>query len=192
MTLGEGSRVVLMPDTGGVGRRARRIRQAELGVEVLTIDGAPEVEALEAQIAEWCDGRTGRRRLLAAGARRRGIADRPRRRRPAGRRCTSASSCSRRRCARSADERTFLVSGTRLGGRHGYDADGATSVLGGAVTGFTKALSQERPGRARQGGRLRPEQRRCGPRRKRCSRRRCAIPARSRSATPTSCAGPSG
>ena len=39
---------------------------------------------------------------------------------------------------------TFLVSATRLGGRHGYDAAGATSVMGGAVTGFTKALARER------------------------------------------------
>ncbi len=39
---------------------------------------------------------------------------------------------------------TFLVSATRLGGRHGYDAAGATSVMGGAVAGFTKALARER------------------------------------------------
>ncbi|HEX6618736.1 MAG TPA: SDR family NAD(P)-dependent oxidoreductase, partial [Solirubrobacteraceae bacterium] len=39
---------------------------------------------------------------------------------------------------------TFLVSATRLGGRHGCGVEGATSVLGGAVTGFTKALARER------------------------------------------------
>ena len=39
---------------------------------------------------------------------------------------------------------TFLVSATRLGGRHGYDRAGSTSVLGGAVSGFTKALARER------------------------------------------------
>ena len=39
---------------------------------------------------------------------------------------------------------TFLVSATRLGGRHGFDAAGATAPLGGAVTGFTKAYSRER------------------------------------------------
>ncbi|HET8757595.1 MAG TPA: SDR family NAD(P)-dependent oxidoreductase [Solirubrobacteraceae bacterium] len=38
----------------------------------------------------------------------------------------------------------FLVSATRLGGRHGYDAAGAINPLGGAVTGFTKALARER------------------------------------------------
>ena len=40
---------------------------------------------------------------------------------------------------------TFLVSATRLGGRHGYDDAGATAPMGGAVTGFTKAYKRERP-----------------------------------------------
>jgi len=40
---------------------------------------------------------------------------------------------------------TFLVSATRLGGRHGYDQPGATAPLGGAVSGFTKAYKRERP-----------------------------------------------
>ena len=40
---------------------------------------------------------------------------------------------------------TFLISATRLGGRHGYDEAGATAPLGGAVTGFTKAYKRERP-----------------------------------------------
>jgi NAD(P)-dependent dehydrogenase (short-subunit alcohol dehydrogenase family) len=38
----------------------------------------------------------------------------------------------------------FLVAATRLGGQHGYDADGAYAPLGGAVTGFVKALHRER------------------------------------------------
>ena len=40
---------------------------------------------------------------------------------------------------------TFLVTGTRLGGLHGYGPEGATAPLGGAVTGFTKAYKRERP-----------------------------------------------
>ena len=39
---------------------------------------------------------------------------------------------------------SFLVSATRLGGRHGYDEAGATAPMGGAVTGFTKAYKRER------------------------------------------------
>jgi len=40
---------------------------------------------------------------------------------------------------------TFLVSATRLGGRHGYDEAGAVAPLGGAVVGFTKTYKRERP-----------------------------------------------
>jgi NAD(P)-dependent dehydrogenase (short-subunit alcohol dehydrogenase family) len=40
---------------------------------------------------------------------------------------------------------TFLVTGTRMGGYHGYDDDGAKAPLGGAVTGFVKAYGRERP-----------------------------------------------
>ncbi len=39
----------------------------------------------------------------------------------------------------------FLVSATRLGGYHGYDAAGATNPLGGPVVGFAKSYKKERP-----------------------------------------------
>ncbi len=39
----------------------------------------------------------------------------------------------------------FLVSATRLGGYHGYDAAGATNPLGGPVVGFTKSYKKEKP-----------------------------------------------
>ncbi|HRB98839.1 MAG TPA: SDR family oxidoreductase, partial [Dermatophilaceae bacterium] len=42
------------------------------------------------------------------------------------------------------DASPFLVSAVRLGGYHGYDAAGATSPMGGAVTGFTKSYKKER------------------------------------------------
>jgi NAD(P)-dependent dehydrogenase (short-subunit alcohol dehydrogenase family) len=38
-----------------------------------------------------------------------------------------------------------LLAATRLGGLHGYGADGASAPLGGAVTGFAKAYKRERP-----------------------------------------------
>jgi len=37
------------------------------------------------------------------------------------------------------------VCATRMGGLHGYGADGASAPLGGAVSGFAKAMSMERP-----------------------------------------------
>jgi acyl transferase domain-containing protein/acyl carrier protein len=38
----------------------------------------------------------------------------------------------------------FLISATRLGGKHGYGDAGATAPMGGAVSGFTKAYKRER------------------------------------------------
>ncbi|MRR32629.1 beta-ketoacyl synthase, partial [bacterium] len=38
----------------------------------------------------------------------------------------------------------FLVSATRMGGLHGYGADGASAPFGGAVSGFSKAMGLER------------------------------------------------
>uniref|UniRef100_Q022P4 Beta-ketoacyl synthase n=1 Tax=Solibacter usitatus (strain Ellin6076) TaxID=234267 RepID=Q022P4_SOLUE len=40
---------------------------------------------------------------------------------------------------------SFLISATGLGGQHGYNKEGATAPMGGAVTGFTKAYKRERP-----------------------------------------------
>jgi malonyl CoA-acyl carrier protein transacylase len=46
---------------------------------------------------------------------------------------------------RALPNNAFLISATRLGGFHGYTPQGASAPLGGAVTGFTKAYSRERP-----------------------------------------------
>ena len=198
VTLGAGSRVVLMPDAGGVGA-ALAERLDKLGVEVLTIDGAPDGEELEARLADWTAAgpiqgvywlpalddegplADARPRRLARGAARRG------------------SSCSPSPCARwpsrSAAPARSSCPRTRLGGRHGYDAAGATLRMGGAVTGFTKALARERPdalvkavdfapepqdGRARRRPRRRDAAR---PRRRRDRpRRRAALDRRPRRA----------
>ncbi len=41
-------------------------------------------------------------------------------------------------------EEAFLVCATRLGGLHGYSAEGASAPLGGATSGFAKAVARER------------------------------------------------
>jgi NAD(P)-dependent dehydrogenase (short-subunit alcohol dehydrogenase family) len=41
-------------------------------------------------------------------------------------------------------EETFLVCATRMGGLHGYSIEGASAPLGGATSGFAKALARER------------------------------------------------
>ena len=157
VTIQTGSRIVMMPDAGGVATRLTA-RLTELGAEVLTVDGAPDVEALEAQIGEWTAAGPiqgvywlpalddeGPLAKLDAGARRDALHVR-----------VKLLAATMRALA---GEETFLISGTRLGGRHGYDAEGATSILGGAVTGFTKALSRERPQRADESCRFRQERR---------------------------------
>ncbi|NJK88022.1 MAG: SDR family NAD(P)-dependent oxidoreductase [Myxococcales bacterium] len=40
---------------------------------------------------------------------------------------------------------TFLIGATRMGGRFGFDAEGASAALGGAVCGFVKTYARERP-----------------------------------------------
>ena len=143
VTLGKGSRVIVMPDAGGVSK-ALTGKLKKMGVGVLTIAGAPTVEKLEEQIAEWSEGDPvggvywlpalddeGQLSALDAAARRQALHTR-----------VKLLAATMRALP---DEHAFLVSGTRLGGRHGYDAEGAAGVFGGAVTGFTKALSQEHP-----------------------------------------------
>ena len=144
--LGEGSRVVVMPDRGGVAKALAK-RLAESGVEVLEIEGAPEVEDLERQLEEWkaagpiqgvywlpaLDDEGDIGSLEPAGWRQ-----------ALHIRVKLLAATMRALADQVAEKGTFLVSATRLGGRHGYDAAGSTSVLGGAVSGFSKALARER------------------------------------------------
>ena len=141
--LGQGTRVVVMRDEGGVAD-ALLTHLAEAGVATLPIDpGTPTDTMLDAvgrwrsdgaihgvywlaalddegpldslDLAQWRDGL--RRRVKALHATMRLL----------------------------YDDGPFLVAGTRLGGFHGYDEDGATAPMGGAVTGFAKSYKRERP-----------------------------------------------
>jgi acyl transferase domain-containing protein/NADP-dependent 3-hydroxy acid dehydrogenase YdfG/acyl carrier protein len=140
--LAAGERVLLMPDRGGVAT-ALASRLKERGLEVLTIDGKLEIQALEEQLAEWTTEKPvvgvywlaalddeGRIDELEPSAWRAGLHVR-----------VKLLAVTMRALA-GAD--TFLIAATRMGGRHGYDERGATSVMGGAVSGFCKALARER------------------------------------------------
>ena len=130
--LGEGSRVVLMPDRGGVGAALAKVL-AKRGVEVLEVDGEPDSEALEGLIAGWKAAGTiqgvywlpalddeGPLSSLDPGAWREGLRVR-----------VKLLATTMRALADDVSRPgTFLVAATRLGGRHGYDAAGATSVDG--------------------------------------------------------------
>ncbi len=143
--LAEGARVLLMPDRGGVAAAlAGRLEQR--GVTVLTVPGQPQVDELERMLAGWtAEGRIagvywlaalddeGRLEELEPGAWRAGLHVR-----------VKLLAAAMRALAADGTADPFLIAATRMGGRHGYDEGGAASVMGGAVSGFCKALARER------------------------------------------------
>ncbi|MGB8859531.1 MAG: SDR family NAD(P)-dependent oxidoreductase [Ilumatobacteraceae bacterium] len=142
--LAAGDRVVVYPDTGGAAV-ALTASLAEMGVEVLLVDAAPDRATLESTLQAW----------RAAGPIS-GVFWLPALDQVdlAGLDPASWSEALRVRVKLLAttmrvlyDDMTaghFLVSAVRLGGSFGYDVPGAQDVLGGATSGFTKALARER------------------------------------------------
>ena len=147
VSLSAGSRVVVMPDKNGVAKELEK--QLELlGVEVLRINGAPDADALAADLKNW----------LAAGAVQGvywlpaldkeeaiGEMDLNSWHAAIGLRLKSLYTTMRALYDQIAKPGTFLISATRLGGQHGYDKAGAVAPMGGAVVGFTKTYKRERP-----------------------------------------------
>jgi NADP-dependent 3-hydroxy acid dehydrogenase YdfG len=139
----DGARIIVMRDEGGVGAALTK-RLTKSGATVLTLEpGASTeelLETLEGWLAEgpvagvyWLPALDdeGDHEAMDLAAWTEALR----------RRVTTLYATMRRLW----DTDAFLVSATRLGGRHGYDADGATSPMGGAVTGFTKSYKKERP-----------------------------------------------
>ncbi|HTJ69433.1 MAG TPA: SDR family NAD(P)-dependent oxidoreductase [Actinospica sp.] len=133
VTLGPGSRIVVMPDSGGVAKQlVGRLEQRGCEVVSLIPGAVPHVDGPvhgvfwlaglddegpieEMELPDWRSALNLRVKLLY-------------------------------RLMRALYEQSpFLVTGTRFGGRHGYGEPGATAVLGGAITGFAKAYRRERP-----------------------------------------------
>ena len=146
VTLGPGSRVLIMPDKGGV-KDALAQRLVGLGAEALCIENPADADALASQLESW----------LAAGPVQGvywlpalddegdwGAMDLPAWQNALRVRVKSLYTSMRTLYEQVAAPGTFLVSATRLGGQHGYDEAGATMPLGGAVTGFTKTYKRER------------------------------------------------
>jgi NAD(P)-dependent dehydrogenase (short-subunit alcohol dehydrogenase family)/acyl carrier protein len=140
------SRVVIMPDRGGVSTAlAERLRAAHL--EVLQIDGTPDTETLQGLLGKWIaagpiagvywlpalDGE-GKLSDLDLSAWHEAVRVRVK----------SLYITMRALSDQIGENGTFFVAATRMGGHHGYDDAGAVSPLGGAVTGFTKAFKRER------------------------------------------------
>ncbi len=145
--LAEGSRVVVAVDQGGVSTAL--IGQLEsLGVETLVIDDAPQADELEERLKSWAsEGPVHGVYWLPALDDEGPLAElSPEDFAEAIRIRVKLYYTSLRTLYENIGEQgTFLVAGTRLGGRHGYDAQGAIAALGGGVTGVTKAFKRERP-----------------------------------------------
>jgi acyl transferase domain-containing protein/NAD(P)-dependent dehydrogenase (short-subunit alcohol dehydrogenase family) len=146
VALGPGSRVVLMPDKGGVAEALAQRLQA-FGVEVLRIEDAPAADALANQVNTWLaagpvqgvywlpalddEGSLSQMDLTGWSEALRV-------------RVKALYTTMRVLYEQIASSGAFLVSAVCLGGQHGYDDAGAVAPLGGAVTGFTKAYKRER------------------------------------------------
>ncbi len=89
VTIGAGSRIVVMPDEGGV-VDVLGAKLAEAGADVLTLKRTATVAALETQLAKWTESGSDRRCVLAARPRSRGARHQALDRRLAAMRCTSA------------------------------------------------------------------------------------------------------
>jgi NAD(P)-dependent dehydrogenase (short-subunit alcohol dehydrogenase family) len=146
IALGEGDRVIVVPDEGGVGAALADLLEKR-GVEVLLADPARDTGEMAAALAEWArGGLTGVYWLPAMDAvASEALGDLEPRREAIRRRVKSLHRVMRALYDDLGGPGTFFISGVRLGGFHGYDEAGATDVLGGAVSGYTKAFARERP-----------------------------------------------
>ena len=143
VVLRDGVRVVVMRDEGGVADALLHLL-ATAGVTALPIDPGTPTEQILKSLEEWrsegditgvywlpgLDDEGPHRGLDLAGWR------------EALRRRVKALYATMRQLY---DLSPFLVTGTRLGGFHGYDEEGATAPMGGAVTGFAKSYKRELP-----------------------------------------------
>ncbi|MBT8193225.1 MAG: SDR family NAD(P)-dependent oxidoreductase, partial [Acidimicrobiia bacterium] len=145
--LKKGSRVVVMPDQGGVAAALKK-RLEKRAVKVLMLDPTRSVDEVDAQLDKWQSkgeisgvywlpalDDAGNLEALSFDEWREALRVRVK----------LLYTAMRRLYGTVGEPGTFLVAATRLGGRHGYDAHGATAPLGGAVTGFTKTFKRERP-----------------------------------------------
>jgi malonyl CoA-acyl carrier protein transacylase len=146
--VGPGARVVVVPDELGVGT-ALAERLTKLGAEVFMADPSLGTENILAEVRAWRSDApvTGVYWLPALDPVLPGEMEDPEERREALRRRVKAlHALARTLYDDLSGPGRFLISGVRLGGRHGYDPAGALEAPGGAVVGFTKAFARERPG----------------------------------------------
>ncbi|HEX6383744.1 MAG TPA: SDR family NAD(P)-dependent oxidoreductase, partial [Anaerolineae bacterium] len=147
VTLDENSRVVVMMDSGGVGKTLAG-RLEKLGVTALALEASLAAEELEAQLKTWlADAPIQGVYWLPALDVEPNLEELE---------LESWRELNRQRVKNLyvtmralydvvSEPGTFLLAATRLGGLHGYGPEAAIAPLGGAVTGFTKAYKREHP-----------------------------------------------
>ena len=144
--IGPGSRIVVMADAGGVAKELIWLLE-ERGAEVLLIDEQPDAASLAATVEEWAAAGppSGAFWLPALDPEEAvGEMDLAGWKEALRVRVKLLYATARTLYDDLARPGAFLVAATRLGGFHGYDEAGAAAPMGGAVTGFTKALKRER------------------------------------------------
>jgi len=142
VSLSNGARVVVAADKGGVADALiKRLRK--LDVQVLSLDVTADNDAIDEQLGAWLADGPVTGVYWLPGLDEAGpveAMDLPTWREALRRRVKALYTTMRK----LYDGNPFLVSATRLGGRHGYDERGALNPLGGAVTGFTKSYKREK------------------------------------------------
>ena len=147
VTLGPGSRIVVMPDVGGASRALLDGLTAR-HVTPLVLDPSADAGAIEGRLRSWLDAGPihGVYWLPALDAEEDlRVMDLAGWREALRVRIKLLSTTMRTLYESIGPAGTFLVSAVRLGGKHGYDDAGAQAPLGGSVSGFTKAYKRERP-----------------------------------------------
>jgi NAD(P)-dependent dehydrogenase (short-subunit alcohol dehydrogenase family) len=138
-----GARVAVMADSAGTAKELV-VQLERLGVDCLLVDDAPTAEELTRRIEAWREGRPVDGVYWLPALDHATPGDLAAWREALRVRVKLLFAAMRAAAAGSATE-PFLVAATRLGGFHGYDETGAADVLGGGVTGFTKAYHREAP-----------------------------------------------
>ena len=147
VTLGAGSRVVVMPDKNGVGDvLVQRLRG--MGVEVLHLDDVPDADTLSTALKNWVAADPVQGVYWLPALDNEGplsAMDLANWHEALRVRVKFLHAMMRTLFEQISAPGTFLVAATRLGGQHGYDEAGAVAPMGGAVAGFTKSYKRERP-----------------------------------------------
>ncbi|MGB8022137.1 MAG: SDR family NAD(P)-dependent oxidoreductase, partial [Candidatus Nanopelagicales bacterium] len=142
VTLGEGARILVVLDEGGVGAALVK-RLAKLGADVLAVEGATPTDDLLSQVTGWAAGQPVNGVFWLPALDDEGSF-------PAMDLAAWREALRRRVVALHAlfhdvtEDKPFLVTASRLGGYHGYTPDGATCPMGGSVVGFAKSYKRER------------------------------------------------